>query len=138
MAVLVTCMAAEAAVRKPDVHGCETTIGEVRKLFLDDHIHMALLVDGARLVATVERGDLHPGLTDDLPAQGVGTLRGRTVSPDAPAAALLGRMRRARRRRLAVTDADGILVGLLCLTSSGRGFCTDEGIARRRLERAAR
>jgi CBS domain-containing protein len=137
MAVLATRVAAAAAVRKPDVHGCETTVGEVRRLFLDDHIHMALLVDGARLVATVERRDLHPGLTDDLPAQAVGTLRGRTVPPDEPAAVLLGRMRRARRRRLAVTDEDGILVGLLCLTASGRGFCTDEGIASRRLGRAS-
>ena len=132
MAVLSATLVADVAVLRPDVHGCGTTVDELRRLFLDDHIHMALLVDGARLVATVERCDLHPGLPGDLPAYAVGTLRGRTVPPDASAAALLLSMRRANQRRVAVTDADGALFGLLCLKSNGRGFCSDDDVATRR------
>jgi hypothetical protein len=40
-------------------------------------------------------------------------------------------MRRAGRRRLAVTSEDGRLLGLLCLKASGRGFCSDEDVAAR-------
>ena len=134
MVVLAAAMVADVAVRRPAVHGCGTTVGELRTLFLDDHMHMALLVDGARLVATVERSDLRPGLPGDLPAHAFGTLRGRTVRPEASAAGLLRRMQRSGRRRLAVTDGDGALLGLLCLNSSGRGFCTDDDVTSRRLD----
>jgi hypothetical protein len=132
MAVFSGALVADVAVRRPDLHGCGTTVGELRTLFLDDHMLMALLVDGPRLVATVERGDLHPELPDDLPAHTVGTLGGRTVPPDASAATLLRFMRTTNRRRLAVTDANGVLLGLLCVRSTGRGFCSDDDVANRR------
>jgi hypothetical protein len=132
MAVLAASRVADVAVRRPDLHGCDTTVGELRALFLDDHMHMALLVDGRRLVATVERRDLRPELPDDLPAHAVGALRGRTVAHDASAAALLRFMQRTNRRRLAVIDRDGALLGLLCLKSSGGGFCSDEDVLNRR------
>lgn len=134
MAVVTAVPVTGVAVTRPDVLGPETTVGELRTLFLDDHMHMALLVDGARLVATVERRDLRPGLPDDLPAHAVGTLRGRTVPPDASAVALLDWMRQSRRRRLAVTDGHGTLLGLVCLKANGRGFCSDDDVTSRRLE----
>jgi hypothetical protein len=46
-------------------------------------------------------------------------------------------MRQQGRRRLAVVDADGALLGLLCLKASGDGFCSDDGIASRRLASGA-
>ncbi|MGW1564687.1 hypothetical protein ACWCQ1_51030 [Streptomyces sp. NPDC002144] len=39
------------------------------------------------------------------------------------------------RRRLAVTDGCGRLLGLLCLKRSGNGYCSDEGIRARADER---
>ncbi len=48
---------ADCVVTHPTVHDCRTTVGELRTLFLDDHIHMALLLDGLRLVSAVERGE---------------------------------------------------------------------------------
>ena len=128
---------ADHVVTRPTVHAYEATVGELRTLFLDDHVHMALLLDRGRLVAAVERGDLVPGLADEAPASLVGTLDGRVVRPHASAAATLESMRENGRRRLAVTDEDGTLVGLLCLKASGLGFCSDRDVASRRLGRAA-
>jgi hypothetical protein len=39
-----------------------------------------------------------------------------------------------KRRRLAVVDHTGRLLGLLCLKHDGRGYCTDEGIRARATE----
>jgi hypothetical protein len=128
---------ADHVVAHPTVHEWSATVGELRSLFLDDHIHMALLLDGRRLVSAVERDDLACGLDDDAPASLVGTLVGRAVSPGEPAAAALASMRASGRRRLAVTSGDGTLVGLLCLKASGTGFCSDDDVASRRFGRAA-
>jgi hypothetical protein len=127
---------AEHVVTFPTVHGCGTTVGELRSHFLDGHKHVALLVDGRRLVSAVEREDL-VGLPASSPAGLAGTLAGRVVPPGAPAAATFAWMRENRRRRLAVVDEDGTLVGLLCLKSSGRGFCSDRDVTSRRLASAA-
>jgi len=41
-------------------------------------------------------------------------------------------MQRTGRRRLAVVDGEGRLVGLLCLKASGSGFCSNEDVASRK------
>jgi hypothetical protein len=128
---------ADHVISRPEVHDCGTTVGELRALFLDDHIHMALLLDGQRLVSAVEREDLEVGLADEAPASVVGTLVERAVPPGEPASAALAWMVAHGRRRLAVVSEDGALVGLLCLKASGRGFCSDDDVASRRLARAA-
>jgi len=128
---------ADCVVTHPTVHDCRATVGELRTLFLDDHIHMALLLDGQRLVSAVERDDLEVAFDDEAPARVVGTLLGRAVSPGEPAAATLASMRESGRRRLAVASDDGTLVGLLCLKASGAGFCSDDDVESRRFGRAA-
>jgi hypothetical protein len=128
---------ADCVVANPTVHDCRATVGELRALFLDDHMHMALLLDGPRLVSAVERADLAAALADEAPASLVGTLLGRAVSPAEPAAAILASMKACGRRRLAVASDDGTLFGLLCLKASGTGFCSDDDVASRRFGRAA-
>jgi hypothetical protein len=95
---------------------------------------MALLVDAGRLIAAVEPQDLAGDLGDDTPACFVGSLAGRTVAPNALLFAVRESMRRARRRRLAVTAADGLL-GLLCLKANGLSFCSDDDVTSRRRSR---
>jgi len=128
---------ADHVVTQPVVHDCGTTVGELRALFLDDHIHMALLLDGQRLVSAVEREDLEVGLADGAPASPVGTLIGRVVPPGEPAAATLAWMRANGRRRLAVVSEGGALLGLLCLKANGSGFCSDRDVSGRRFASAA-
>jgi CBS domain-containing protein len=90
---------------------------------------MIVATDG-RLVTTVERSDLAAAIPDSVPAGELGTLAGRTVRPADPLDAATAAMLRERRRRLAVVDDSGLLLGLLCL-KNGTGYCSDEGIRER-------
>jgi CBS domain-containing protein len=116
----------------PVSHDSEATVSELRRLFDDEHVHMALLLDGRRLAATVERPDVEPSVPDDTPGCSVGSLRGRTVAPEAPLADVFESMQAEGRRRLAVTNEDGELLGVLCLKASGLGFCSDADVESRK------
>jgi CBS domain-containing protein len=126
----------DVALRRPKVLAATTTVGEAREAFADDHVH-ALLVGASNLLhAVVDRVDL-PGVADATPAATLGRLAGRTVAPGADLAATWADMMARGRRRLAVVDADGGLVGLLCLKRSGRGFCSETDVAARARDRTA-
>jgi CBS domain-containing protein len=123
----------DVLVRRPTIVGPSATVRDALAFFEDTHVHMALVVDHVgTLITAIERSDLAGRVELDAPLSAVGTLRGRVVSPDAPVAAVVGGMLRSGRRRLAVVDDQHRLVGLLCLNRRGDGFCSDEGIARRR------
>jgi hypothetical protein len=93
---------------------------------------MALVVDrDRRLVTTIERTDLVVCASSGTPAGELGTLGGRTVGPSDLLATAWGALVREGRRRLAVVDDSGRLLGLLCLKRDGRGFCSDEGVRAR-------
>ena len=129
--VLFVCgSVADAMVRFPKTCPPTTTVDEAHEMLRDDHVHALLVVDDHRLLAVVERTDLAfaaPGTS----ARDAGRLRGRTVGPDVDIVAAWRWMRAARRRRLAVVDDAGHLLGLLCLKRSGLGFCTDAGVLER-------
>jgi hypothetical protein len=124
-------------VRCPKTHGPESGLEKIRAFFADDHLHMALIVaaDG-RLVTTIERPDLAAATSSSAPAAKLGTLIGRTAGLADPLAAATAALLREGRRRLAVVDDSGRLLGLLCLKKDGRGYCSDKGI-RQRAQRAA-
>jgi len=122
----------EAMLHRPKVFTAAATVAEVRALFDDDHVHAALIVDGATLLSVVERADLD-GLCGASPAWRAGRLAGRTVRAEAD---LFETWQGMRCRRLAVVTEDGQLVGLLCLKRSGRGFCTDADVAARAREKS--
>lgn len=101
-------------------------------LFEHDHVHMALIVaPNGRLVTTIERPDLTAATSSSTPVAKLGTLIGRTVGPADPLGAATATLLRERRRRLAVVDDSGRLLGLLCLKKDGTGYCSDEGIRER-------
>lgn len=120
-------------VTSPVIHSPSTTVGQLREFFTDDHVHVALLVDGGRLLGTVERPDLRRAADDSVAARAIASLSGRTIHPDALAAEALAAMQRSGRRRLAVVAGDAHLVGLLCLKRSGLGFCSDADVESRAL-----
>ncbi|HJU37369.1 MAG TPA: CBS domain-containing protein [Gaiellaceae bacterium] len=119
-------------VTRPTVHGPSVTVGQLRDFFSDSHVHAAVLVDAGALIGVVERADLAGDLDDDAPASSFAVLDGRTVRREAGADATLEAMKRTDRRRLAVVDEDGQLLGLLCLKGSGLGFCSDADAGSRR------
>jgi hypothetical protein len=127
---------ADAMVSHPKRLPLAATVGDVRRLFHDDHVHAALIVTQAGwLAAVVERCDISRGLApDDAGAAPFGRLAGRVVLPGASLRATWLGMTAAGQRRSAVISADGRLLGLLCLKASHAGFCSDEDVAARARE----
>lgn len=130
---------ADCMVTTPTTLAPDVTVGAVRAAFRDDHLHMVLLTRAGTLVGTLVREDL-PGRADSDradsdPALPLSRLAGRTVAPAASADEARHVLVSGGARRLAVVDADGTLLGLLCLKRHGRGFCSDLDVAARALDR---
>jgi len=127
----------DAMLLQPTVHPADLTVAQARDAFTSSaKRHMLLLVADGILVGTVTPDDLDPDTPPAAWAIGRASLEGRTVSLDAPLDQTHEEMCRRGIRRLAVTDGQGRLLGLLCLKRSRRGFCSDEGVAALRAERA--
>jgi len=122
--------ARDAMIVSAEVHGALTTVGAVRLFFEDDHKHCAVIADDRRVLAVVVRTDLVGAHEDDL-AHPYGTLTGRVTDPESPLEAVRRRMVEDGLRRLAVVDAERRLVGLLCLKSTGLGFCSGADVQAR-------
>ncbi|MEJ8281091.1 CBS domain-containing protein [Pseudonocardia spirodelae] len=120
----------------PRTCGPAATVAQARAVFTRPKVHALPVVDAGRLVAVVDRADLD-GAADDDPVAPLGALAGRVVHAGDDLARARAEMAAAGRRRLAVVDDDGLLVGLLCLKRHGRGFCSDDGIRARIAEREA-
>ena len=128
----------DSMVRNPKTLPITTTVGEIRRAFGSGHVHMVLLVHRGMLITTVERDDIGEEMADHSAAGGIGQLAGRTIGPDIHAEAALRYMKAAARRRLAVVDEAGRLLGLLCLKRSGTGFCSDRDVMARAAESQAK
>lgn len=127
--------ALDIAIRAPSVLPPDCSVAEVRAFFGSDHVHLALLVDDSgRLVSTLTRDDVD-GVDGSLPAAGFGRTAERVLSVELSETEVREQLARLGVRRAAVVDGEGRLVGLVCAKRSGRGYCTDRGIADRRHER---
>lgn len=123
---------ADAMVTIPKTLSPEASHLDVELLFRNDHVQMALVVEpDGLLVTTIERSDLGSGSPIGSYAADLGRLAGRTISPDQSLAWAAIRLRHEGRRRLAVVDATGHLLGLLCRKRDGSGFCSDSGVRAR-------
>lgn len=69
---------------RPTMHGPSTTVAQLHAFFSDDHVHIALLVEGQKLVGTIERADLTPRLSAEAPASTIARLEERTITPERP------------------------------------------------------
>ena len=126
----------DAMVTCPLMHAPDCDMQAIRAAFENDHVGMALIVgtDG-RLITTIERPDLAATVSSSTPVSHLGTLTGRTVGPAASLDVVTATLLREERRRLAVVDDSGRLLGLLCLRQDGTGYCSDQGIRSRENER---
>jgi CBS domain-containing protein len=132
MATATLRTAAEAMLTIPVRHPLSATVREIRDFFQDDHVHAALIVSpGGYLEAVVERADISGDQALDAAAAPLGRLAGRTVPAGASLADVHREMTATGRRRVAVTSADGRLLGLLCLKASRAGFCSDQDVRAR-------
>jgi CBS domain-containing protein len=125
----------DAALRNAKICEPDVSVAQVRRLFLDDHVHMAVLVERGRLVATIERDEVPQHVPGHTSARPFGRLTGRTIGPEVSLQDTLDQMRRRSHRRLAVIGQDGSFLGLLCLKRSGDGFCSDADVRVRAADR---
>jgi hypothetical protein len=122
----------DAMISCPKTHDLGTTADEIRAFFEDDHVHLALIVrTDRRLVTTIERADLSARPPVGTLAAELGTLTGRTAGPAQNLDAVTAGLLRERRRRQAVVDDRGRLLGMLCLKKDGSGYCSDDNIRQR-------
>ncbi|MDR7255464.1 CBS domain-containing protein [Nocardioides sp. BE266] len=135
----MTSLVAEVMLRSPIVLDRSATVDEVRTVFAGTHVHMVLLTPTGRvgepLLGTLVRDDLAAPEMARGPVLPHARLAGRTVGADLLADDVRRSMQAAGKRRAAVVDAGGLLLGLLCLKHHGGGFCTDAGVASRRAAR---
>lgn len=128
---------AAAMIRHPKTLPHDASTAEVVSLLDDDHVHLALLVDGDRLVGTIDRADLARRSGASGSALDIANPVGRTIGPDASLVQAHRSMIESAQRRLAVIDDDGRLLGLLCLKRTLAGFCTERDVTARVLARTA-
>lgn len=117
-------------IRDPKTMTTDATVGEVRAVFRNDHVHMVLLTDAGILVGTLVREDVH-GASDVDPALPRAVLTDRTIPPTASAEEARRALVASGARRLAVVDGRGVLLGLLCLKRRRTGFCSDRDVRAR-------
>ena len=131
------CAAADAMVTIVKTLGDRSDVGAVRRELGDDHVHMVLVVDeGRRLLTTITRSDLSSSIPNSTAAIRVGRMAGRTTRPSTPIIDITAQLNRTGERRMAVTDEQGHLLGLLCLKRDRTGYCSNHGVAARASERA--
>ena len=126
----------EVMVSCPKTLPSTATVARARHVLADEHVHMALLLDGIRLVGTLTRPDIAESrVSDQGIALSIAVLDGRIVNPHDTAECALNAMIQRGFRRLAVVTETGELVGLLCLKRSRTGFCSDADVAARAADR---
>lgn len=127
----------DVMLHAPTTWGADLTTAAARRLFDNPRLHAVLLVEGTRLLGVLLRADLE-AVGDSGAEQSAlvhARLGERVVPSGAPLEQVEAQMVATGSRRLAVTDAAGDLVGLVCRKRSGSGYCTDAGVSERRAER---
>lgn len=118
---------ADAMLHRPRIYPASMSVAQAREALTDDHVHALPIMAAGLLLAVVERSDLDGAAGQDR-AWAHGRLAGRVVGPAVDLLTTWLTMKLARRRRLAVVDGQGDLLGLLCLKRSGRGFCSQSDV----------
>jgi hypothetical protein len=90
---------------------------------------MVLIVaDGGHLISMIDRADLHRTTVGSARVAELGSLTDRTASPGETLDGATARLMRTGRRRLAIVDDFGRLLGRPCLKKNGMGRRFDASI----------
>lgn len=125
----------EVMITAPKTLPLDATLADVREAFGDSRVHMVLLARNGLLCGSLLRTDVPDDPAATARAMDLATLTGRTIGPDELIEPIHRRLVESGQRRLAVVDSAGRLLGLLCLKRDQTGFCSDEGVAARALDR---
>jgi CBS domain-containing protein len=114
----------EVMISKPKTLPVTATVADARRLFENQSVRTALLVDEGRYAGELTRADVE-GVDDGTSISAVASSPPATVGESDTVAAALERMDTAGTDRLAVVDPEGALRGLVCLSRSHGHLCTD-------------
>jgi CBS domain-containing protein len=115
----------EIMVSRPKTLPADATVADVRRLFENQSVRTALLVDGPRFAGALEREDVPDAAAAEEPATHYVRDEVATIGPEQSAHEAASTMASLGTRRLVVLDADGVtLRGLVCLTTDLESFCS--------------
>jgi CBS domain-containing protein len=114
----------EVMISKPKTLPVTATVADARRLFENQSVRTALVVDDGRYAGELTRADVE-GKDDATSISAVTSSPPGTVAESDTVAAALERMDAAGTDRLAVVDPAGALRGLVCLSRSHGHLCTD-------------
>jgi len=118
----------EVMLVRPKTLGTDATVADLRRLFENQSVRTALLVDGAAFAGAVERDDLPPGAADGEPARTFARYEDDLITPDKRVSDVIPQLDASREGRLVVVGEDGsTLRGLLCLSGIEGAFCSGDG-----------
>jgi CBS domain-containing protein len=114
-------LVADVMLRSPKTLAAYAPVSEVRRLLENPSVQMVLLVHGERLAGVIT--EVPADAPDDGQAVDFAELQPETIGPAESAAIAFKRTSASPNRRLVVVDAQGNLVGLLCLNVNRTRFC---------------
>lgn len=127
----------DVMITAPKTHQHDATIETIRAALEDPHVHMILLTRHGVLHGTLVRDDIPSAAPNPCLALELANLRDRTIAPTENLDAVWQRLETSGQRRIAVVDDANTLLGLVCLKRDRTGFCTDDDIRSRAIERQA-
>ena len=117
----------EVMLTRPKTLSTEATVADLRRLFQNDSVRTALLVDGETFFGTVERDDVPATAGDGEPARAFARFDEERVRPDQLVRDVIPQLDGSREGRLVVIGEDGsTLLGLLCLSGVEGAFCSGD------------
>jgi CBS domain-containing protein len=99
------------------------TVAEARAYFTESSSHkLAVVADGERFVGSLTASSIPDDAPDDARAADFASAE-PTVAPDEPAARARDLALSEPSQRLPVVDGDGVLVGVVAITTDRAAFC---------------
>ena len=99
----------------------DVTVAEARAALANPHVQMLLVSDGTRFCGAITH--IPETASPGEAALDHADREVDAIGPDEPVSIAVARAKASHYRRVVVLDADGQLLGLLCLNRKHTGFC---------------
>jgi CBS-domain-containing membrane protein len=116
---------AEVMLKRPKTLPAAASVADARRVFENPKVQTCPIVDeDGALVAELDREQLPEDAAAGASAASYASAP-LTIRPDAPVQEALDQLTALGSERMCVVDAEGRMLGLLCLNGRHSAFCTD-------------